>query len=73
MPKRLQIAVLISLMVNAILSGVDLVTVLMTPGLAAHAGRLILAVFVPSSIVSAPLSWWLAPRLTAAYSRKRSR
>ncbi len=72
MPIRFQIAVLVLLMVNAIVLGVGIVTVLAIPGLAVHAGRLIPAVIVASFVVSAPLSWFIAPRLTARYSRRHS-
>jgi hypothetical protein len=72
MSTRLQIAALVFLMVNAIVFGVGIVTVLMAPALAIHAGRLIPAVIVASFVISAPLSWFIAPRLTARYSRQHS-
>ncbi len=58
---RLRVAALISLMVNAVVFGVGLITVLMTPALAQHAFFWIPAIIVASFVVSAPLSWFIAP------------
>ncbi len=58
---RLRVAALISLMVNAVVFGVGLIAVLMTPALAQHAFFWIPAIIVASFVVSAPLSWFIAP------------
>ena len=58
---RLRVAAVIFLMVNAVVFGVGLITVLMTPALAHHAFFWIPAIIVASFVVSAPLSWFIAP------------
>lgn len=58
---RLRVAAVIFLMVNAVVFGVGLITVLMTPALAQHAFFWIPAIIVASFVVSAPLSWFIAP------------
>jgi len=68
---RLAIAVLIYAMVNAVLFGTGLITVLTIPELAAYAGTLIPVVVLVSFILAAPLSWLIAPRLRARYWRTR--
>ena len=60
---RLRVAALISLMVNAVVFGVGLIAVLMTPALAQHAFFWIPAIIVASFVVSAPLSWFIAPSM----------
>jgi hypothetical protein len=67
---RFSIAALIFLMVSAVAFGIGIVAVLITPALAVHAGRLIPAVVVISFVVAAPLSWLIAPRLMARFSRR---
>jgi multidrug efflux pump subunit AcrB len=69
---RFQIAVMVFLMTNAIAFCVGLVPVLMIPSLANNAFETIPAVVVASVIVSAPLAWFIAPRLRARYWRARS-
>jgi hypothetical protein len=58
---RLRVAALIYLMVNAVVFGVGLISVLMTPTLAQHAFFWIPTVIVTSFILSAPLAWFIAP------------
>jgi hypothetical protein len=58
---RLRVAALIYMMVNAVVFGVGLTTVLMIPSLAQHAFFWIPAVIVTSFILSAPLAWFIAP------------
>jgi hypothetical protein len=58
---RLRVAAVIFLMVNAVVFGVGLIAVLMTPALAQHAFFWIPAIIVASFVVSAPLSWFIAP------------
>jgi hypothetical protein len=60
---RLRVAALIYLMVNAVVFGVGLVSVLMTPTLAQHAFFWIPAIIVTSFALSAPLAWFLAPTM----------
>jgi hypothetical protein len=68
---RLRIAALLSLMVNAVIFGIGLLTVLLVPALSKHAFALIPTVVALSFALSAPISWWMAPRLQARYWRRR--
>lgn len=68
---RFAIASLVFMMVNAVVFGVGLVSVLTLPSLARHAFDLIPAVVVASFMISAPLSWMIAPRLRASYWRRQ--
>ncbi|VFU10651.1 conserved hypothetical protein [Methylocella tundrae] len=72
MSTRFQIASIIYMMVNAVVFGIGIVTVLLAPGLANHAFQLIPALVIASFIVSAPLAWFIAPRLRARYMRQHS-
>ena len=67
---QMQIAALIYMMVQAVFFGIGIILVLGTP-LQAEAMKLIPAVVVASSLVSAPVSWLLAPRLQARYWRAK--
>ncbi len=69
---RLEIAALVYLMVNAVLFGAGLVTVLAVPQLNAHAGTAIVAVVALSLVLAAPIAWFMAPRLRARYWRQRA-
>jgi hypothetical protein len=69
MSTRLQIAGLVFMMVNAVAFGVGIVSVLLIPALADNAFESIPAVVIASFVVSAPLSWFIAPRLRARYWR----
>lgn len=60
---RLRVAALIYVMVNAVVFGVGLVSVLMTPALAQHAFFWIPAIIVTSFVLSAPLAWLIAPSM----------
>jgi hypothetical protein len=62
MPVRFQIAALIFMMVQGVLFGVGIVTILATP-LSAWAMQLIPALVVVTLAVSIPVSWMIAPRL----------
>ena len=66
---RFQIAAVIFMMVNAVVFGAGIVPVLMIPPLASNAFEMIPTVVIASFIVSAPLSWIIAPRLRARYWR----
>jgi uncharacterized membrane protein len=73
MSSRLRIASLIFMMINAVVFGVGLVTVLLVPALSSHAFAWIPTVVVASFAVSAPLAWLIAPRLQMRYWRSRER
>jgi hypothetical protein len=72
MSTRLQIAGLVFMMVNAVAFGVGVVPVLLIPALANNAFETIPAVVIASFVVSAPLSWFIAPRLRARYWRNHT-
>jgi hypothetical protein len=71
MSVRFQIAILVFMMVQAIVFGVGTVIVLATP-LAAFAMVLMPWVVGVSMMVSAPLSWIIAPRLRARFWNPRN-
>jgi len=60
---RLKVAALVFCMVNAVLFGAGLITVLMVPTLAEHAFFLIPSVVVGSFILAPPISWFVAPSM----------
>lgn len=60
---RARVAALIYSMVNAVVFGAGLVTVLCVPALAAHAFFWIPAVVLTSFLLSAPLCWLIAPMM----------
>jgi fatty acid desaturase len=60
---RMRVAALIYLIVNAVVFGVGLISVLMTPALAQHAFFWIPAIIVTSFVLSAPLAWFIAPSM----------
>jgi multidrug efflux pump subunit AcrB len=72
MSTRFQIAALMFMMTNAVAFGVGLVPILMIPTLANHAFEAIPAVVLASVVISAPLSWLIAPRLRARYWRSQN-
>jgi len=67
MSTRLQIAAMVFMMVNAVAFGVGIVPVLLIPSLANNAFETVPAVVIASFLISAPLSWFIAPRLRARY------
>jgi preprotein translocase subunit SecF len=69
---RFQIAALVFMMTNAVAFGIGIVPILMIPAFASHAFEAIPAVVLASVVVSAPLSWFIAPRLRARYSRSQT-
>lgn len=69
MSTRLQIAAMVFMMVNAVAFGVGIVPVLLIPALANNAFETIPALMIASFLISAPLSWFMAPRLRARYWR----
>ena len=70
MTTRVSIAALIYMMVQAVTFGVGVILVLATP-LQAEAMKLMPIVVIASSIVSIPISWFLAPRLQARFWRAK--
>jgi uncharacterized Tic20 family protein len=69
MSLRFQIAAMVFLMVQAVLFGIGAVLVLATP-LAQQAMTLFPWVVGISILISAPVSWMIAPRLRAKYWRE---
>ena len=70
---RAGIAALVYTMVNAVMFGAALITVLAVPHFRAHAEIGIAAAVVASLILAAPAAWLIAPRLRARYWRQRDR
>ena len=68
---RLGVAALIYLIVNAVVFGVGLILVLMTPMLAQHAFFWIPAIIVTSFGLSAPLAWFIAPSMMMRFIQAR--
>ena len=68
---RLGVAALIYLIVNAVVFGVGLISVLMTPMLAQHAFFWIPVIIVTSFGLSAPLAWFIAPSMMMRFIQTR--
>lgn len=68
---RLRVAALIFTMVSAVVFGVGLVSVLLTPALSQHAFFWIPSVIVSSLVLSAPLAWFIAPRMMLRFLHAR--
>ena len=69
---RFQIAALVFMMTNAVAFGIGIVPILMIPAFANYAFEAIPAIVLASVLVSAPLSWFIAPRLRARYWRTQA-
>lgn len=69
MSVRLQIAAMLFMMIQAVLFFIGLLLVLLT-SLAREAMDLMPWVVGATTVVSLPLSWWLAPRLRARTWRR---
>ena len=69
---RLRVAVLIFVMVNAVVFGVGLVTVLTTPALSQNAFLWIPIVVVSSFVFSPPLAWLIAPMMMQRFIQARN-
>jgi hypothetical protein len=69
---RLRVAILIFVMVNAVVFGVGLVTVLTMPALSQHAFLWIPVVVVSSFVVSPPLAWFIAPMMMQRFIQARN-
>lgn len=68
---RVRVAALIFSMVNAVVFGAGVITVLSIPALAAHASFWIPAVVLASFVLSPALSWLLAPMMMLRFTRAR--
>jgi hypothetical protein len=68
---RLRVSALIFSMVNAVVFGTGLIAVLVTPALVQHAFFWIPSVVVTSFVLSAPLSWFIAPLMMLRFARAR--
>jgi Cu/Ag efflux pump CusA len=68
---RLRVAALVYTMVNAVVFGTGLIAVLLTPVLAQRAFFWIAFVVAVSFILSAPLSWLIAPLMMQRFVRAR--
>lgn len=66
---RLQLAAMCFMMIQAVTFFASLLALLLSP-LAREAMSLMPFVVIGSAVVSAPLSWWLAPRLRARTWRR---
>lgn len=66
---RLQLAAMCFMMIQAVTFFAGLLALLLSP-LAREAMSLMPFVVIGSAVVSAPLSWWLAPRLRARTWRR---
>lgn len=72
MRTRFAIAALIYMMVQGVLFGFGVIAILATP-LNAQAATLIPWLVGVSALISAPLSWIIAPRLRSRYHRHGAR
>jgi hypothetical protein len=66
---RLRVAALIYCMVNAVVFGVGVILVMSVPALASYAFFWIPAVVASSFVISAPLSWFIAPWMMMRFAR----
>ena len=70
---RLRVAALIFLMVNAVVFGAGLITVLSTSALSQHAFFWIPVVVLSSFVLSPPLAWIIAPWMMQRFLQARHR
>ena len=66
-PVRLQIAVMLQMMVQAVLFGAGAVAILLSPAAADDAGWWFAANVVGSFLIAAAVGWFLAPRLRGRF------
>jgi hypothetical protein len=69
---RLRVATLIYCIVNAVIFGVGVISVLSIPGMAPYAIFSIPAVVVASFVISAPLAWFIAPWMMMRFLKANS-
>ena len=72
MSTRFSIAALISMMINAIVFGIGVTTVLSMPSLRADAAFWLPLVVAVSFIVAPFIAWVLAPRLRSRWQRRQA-
>ncbi len=70
MSMRTQISAMVFMMVQAVLFGAGVLTILLTP-LSNHAMLAMPVMIALSVVLSAIVSWQIAPRLRARYWRRR--
>ncbi|MNE77800.1 hypothetical protein D3C80_1741500 [compost metagenome] len=71
MSVRLQLAIMVGLMINAVLFGIGAVIVLSIPVLADNAKYFLPVVVVTCFILTPFIAWLMAPRLRLRYWRER--
>ncbi|NUS70397.1 MAG: hypothetical protein HOQ41_18765 [Ensifer adhaerens] len=71
MSVRLQLAIMVGLMINAILFAIGILIVLSVPALTANAKYAIPVVVVSCFLVTPFIAWIMAPRLRLQYWRER--
>lgn len=71
MKARLSVAAMVYAIVNAVVFGVGLISVLLLPALAVHSFFWISAVVVCSFVISAPIAWFIAPSMMIRFALAR--
>ena len=69
---RARVAILIFSMVNAVLFGAGLVTVLSVHSLAVHASFWIPLVVLTSFVLAPPIAWFIAPSMMQRFLKAKS-
>jgi hypothetical protein len=69
---RLRVAALIYCMVNAVVFGVGVIAVVSIPALVSQAFVWLPAVVAGSFVISAPLAWFIAPRMMMRFMKANS-
>jgi hypothetical protein len=70
---RVRVSALIYAMVNAVVFGAGLLTVLLTPALAQHAFFWIPVLVASSFVASVPAAWFIAPSMMLRFTRAQQR
>ncbi|MEI2385380.1 hypothetical protein [Breoghania sp. JC706] len=71
MRTKTAVAGLVYPQVSAVLFGLGMIATLMIPALKIHAMTILPIVIASSLILSAPLAWWIAPRLRLRHWQSR--
>ena len=69
---RLWVAAFIYCMVNAVIFGVGVISVLSIPAMAPYAAFWIPAVVIASFVISAPATWFIAPWMMMRFLKANS-
>ena len=69
---RLRVSALIYCMVNAVIFGVGVISILSIPALARYSLLLMPAAVVASLAIAAPLAWFIAPWMMMRFSKANS-